>query len=77
MFGFKKIGVVSMRKTSNSQTKANQNWCEKNKDLKKMYSVRSNAKRYIREYGTKKNLLELQELINIKLNELEIKKETN
>lgn len=66
-----------MRKTSNSQTKANQNWCAKNKDLKKMYSVRSNAKRYIREYATKENLLELQELINIKLNELEIKKETN
>ncbi|MFI3230606.1 MAG: hypothetical protein R3Y29_03515 [bacterium] len=37
-----------------------------------MYSVRSNAKRYISQYGTKENLLELQELINLKLKELEL-----
>lgn len=50
-------------KTSESQRKANEKWKEKNKNLQKKYVLKSNCKRYIKEFAEISDLEELEEMI--------------
>jgi hypothetical protein len=50
-------------KTSEAQRKANEKWKEKNKNLQKKYVLKSNCKRYIKEFAEISDLEELEEMI--------------
>lgn len=50
-------------KTSEAQRKANEKWKEKNKNLQKKYVLKSNCKRYIKEFAEVSDLEELEEMI--------------
>lgn len=50
-------------KTSEAQRKANEKWKEKNKNLQKKYVLKSNCKRYIKEFAELSDLEEIEEVI--------------
>lgn len=50
-------------KTSEAQRKANEKWKDKNKNLQKKYVLKSNCKRYIKEFAEISDLEELEEMI--------------
>lgn len=50
-------------KTTEAQRKANEKWKEKNKNLQKKYVLKSNCKRYIKEFAELSDLEELEEMI--------------
>ena len=53
--------------TTEAQRKANEKWKEKNKNLQKKYVLKSNCKRYIKEFAEISDLEELEEMIkNVK-----------
>lgn len=54
---------MSENKTSEAQRRANERWREKNKEKNKIYQLRSQAKRFINEYSSEKDLDDLIELI--------------
>ena len=54
----------------NSQTEANKRWQEKNKEKAKYLSDRSRARGFIRNKATEEDLQELEELIKIRMEEL-------
>lgn len=45
-----------MAKTSEAQRKANKKWNDKNKDKQRVYQYRSNAKHFILEMASEKDL---------------------
>ncbi|KRM19491.1 hypothetical protein FC40_GL000035 [Ligilactobacillus hayakitensis DSM 18933 = JCM 14209] len=49
--------------TSDAQKKANQKWKEANKEKQKIYRYRAQAKKFIRDFATEKDLEELLQLI--------------
>lgn len=55
-------------KTSKNQLKANYNWKKKHPDKQRAYQYASYAKKFVRDIASKKQLLELRDLINQRLN---------
>lgn len=51
------------KKTSDAQLKAVKKWKDKNKELQKKYVLKSNCKRYIREFAELSDLEEIEEMI--------------
>lgn len=51
------------KKTSESQTRANKNWAEKNREYSSYLRSRSSARSFIRNKATEEDLKELEQLI--------------
>ena len=59
-------GVTVMSELSDAKKKANKKWNEK-KEKSRKYQYRSMAKSYVRNYADEKDLLELKQMIEDKL----------
>ena len=59
-----------MAKTSEAQRKANKKWNEKNKDKQRIYQYRSNAKHFILEMASEKDLDNFADYIDQRRTEL-------
>lgn len=59
-----------MAKTSEAQRKANKKWNEKNKDKQRVYQYRSNAKHFILEMASEKDLDNFADYIDQRRTEL-------
>lgn len=59
-----------MSKVSEAQRRASDKWNKANKDKHRVYSLRSTARRFIREYASVEDLDELTNLINERRTEL-------
>ena len=57
--------------TSEAQKRANEKWKAANKEKQKIYRYRSQAKKFINEFASQDNLLELRKMIDDKLNKME------
>lgn len=57
------------KKTTESQLKAIKNWTENNREQSNYLKNRSTARNFIKKKATREDLLELQGLINERLNE--------
>ena len=55
--------------TSEAQKRANEKWKASNNEKKKIYRYRSQAKKFINEFASQDDLLELRKMINEKLKE--------
>ncbi|WP_215673015.1 hypothetical protein [Ligilactobacillus ruminis] len=55
--------------TSEAQKRANEKWKASNKEKQKIYRYRSQAKKFINEFASQDDLLELRKMINEKLKE--------
>ena len=55
--------------TSEAQKRANEKWKDANKEKQKIYRYRSQAKKFINEFASQDDLLELRKMINEKLKE--------
>jgi hypothetical protein len=60
-------GVTVMSELSDAKKKANKKWNEKNKEKSRKYQYRSMAKSYVRNYADEKDLLDLKQMIEDKL----------
>ena len=58
-------------KTSDAQLRASQAWAERNKEKRRIISLRGSAKSFIRRYADEKDLQELEALIAERRQELE------
>jgi hypothetical protein len=56
-------GVDTMAKLTEARAKANKKWDDKNREKKRIYSYRSNARKYVRELADLDDLAELKEMI--------------
>lgn len=56
-----------MAKLSNAKRQANAKWNKKNKDKQRVYLYRSHAKTFIREIADEKDLKELRQMIDERL----------
>ena len=54
---------------SEAQKRANEEWKAANKEKQKIYRYRSQAKKFINEFASQDDLLELRKMINEKLKE--------
>ncbi|MBP2058597.1 hypothetical protein J2Z60_001785 [Lactobacillus colini] len=59
-----------MTKLTEARKRANAKWKQANKDKQKIYQYRSSAKKYIKEYADRDELIELKNIIDDKLNNL-------
>ncbi|WP_270754934.1 hypothetical protein [Ligilactobacillus ruminis] len=57
--------------TSEAQKRANEKWKAANKEKQKIYRYRSQAKKFINEFASQGDLLELRKMIDDKLNKME------
>ncbi|MEQ2871194.1 hypothetical protein [Ligilactobacillus ruminis] len=57
--------------TSEAQKRANEKWKAANKEKQKIYRYRSQAKKFINEFASQDDLLELRKMIDDKLNKME------
>ena len=57
--------------TSEAQKRANEKWKAPNKEKQKIYRYRSQAKKFINEFASQDDLLELRKMIDDKLNKME------
>ena len=57
--------------TSEAQKRANEKWKASNKEKQKIYRYRSQAKKFINEFASQDDLLELRKMIDDKLNKME------
>lgn len=57
--------------TSEAQKRANEKWKAANKEKQKIYRYRSQAKKFINEFASQDDLLELRKMIDDKLNKTE------
>ncbi|MEO2767144.1 hypothetical protein ABHA96_01290 [Ligilactobacillus ruminis] len=57
--------------TSEAQKRANEKWKAANKEKQKIYRYRSQAKKFINEFASQRDLLELRKMIDDKLNKME------
>lgn len=57
--------------TSEAQKRANEEWKAANKEKQKIYRYRSQAKKFINEFASQGDLLELRKMIDDKLNKME------
>lgn len=57
--------------TSEAQKRANEKWKAANKEKQKIYRYRSQAKKFINEFASQDDLLELRKMIDGKLNKME------
>ena len=57
--------------TSEAQIRANEKWKAANKEKQKIYRYRSQAKKFINEFASQRDLLELRKMIDDKLNKME------
>ncbi|SEM46300.1 hypothetical protein SAMN05216431_10319 [Ligilactobacillus sp. WC1T17] len=48
---------------SDAQKKANQKWKAANKEKQKLYRYRSQAKKFIKDFATEKDLQDLEQLV--------------
>lgn len=64
-FKLDKGGVLLM--VSEAQKRANEKWKAANKEKQKIYRYRSQAKKFINEFATQDDLLELKKMIEEKL----------
>lgn len=55
--------------TSEAQKRVNEKWKAANKEKQKIYRYRSQAKKFINEFASQDDLLELRKMINEKLKE--------
>lgn len=55
--------------TSEAQKRANEKWKAANKEKQKIYRYRSQAKKFINEFASQNDLLELRKMIDEKLKE--------
>lgn len=55
---------------SEARKNANERWNNKHKDKKRVYSYRSNARKFIREMATPEDIAELRELLGKREQEL-------
>lgn len=60
-----------MAKISEAKQRANHKWNEKNKDKQRIYQYRSNAKKFILEMATKKDLDNFLSYIQERRNKLD------
>lgn len=65
-FKFDKGGVLLM--VSEAQKKANEKWKAANKEKQKIYRYRSQAKKFINEFATQDDLVELKKMIEERQN---------
>ena len=56
--------------TSEAQKRANEKWKAANKEKQKIYRYRSQAKKFINEFASQDDLLELRKMIDDKLNKM-------
>lgn len=54
---------------SDAQKKANEKWKAANREKQKIYNYKSKAKKFINEFASQDDLLELRKMINEKLKE--------
>lgn len=59
--------------TSEAQKRANRKWRSKNKEKQQLYNHRSTAKRFVKRYASIDDLIELENLIHERRQELEEK----
>lgn len=59
-----------MARISEAQRRANKKWNDKNKDKQKLYQYRSNAKKFILEMASQKDLDRFAEYIDKRRDEL-------
>lgn len=52
-----------MAKLTEARAKANKKWDDKTREKKRIYSYRSNARKYVRELADLDDLAELKEMI--------------
>ena len=57
--------------TSEAQKRANEKWKAANKEKQKIYRYRSQAKKFLNEFASQDDLLELRKMIDDKLNKME------
>lgn len=57
--------------TSEAQKRANEKWKAANKEKQKIYRYRSQAKKFINEFASQDDLLEMRKMIDDKLNKME------
>lgn len=57
--------------TSEAQKRANEKWKAANKEKQKIYRYRSQAKKFINEFASQRDLLELRKMIDDKLDKME------
>lgn len=57
--------------TSEAQKRANEKWKAANKEKQKIYRYRSQVKKFINEFASQDDLLELRKMIDDKLNKME------
>ena len=57
--------------TSEAQKRANEKWKAANKEKQQIYRYRSQAKKFINEFASQDDLLELRKMIDDKLNKME------
>lgn len=55
-----------------AKRRANSRWAAKNRDKTRIYSLRSTAKRYIRDYATAEDLEDFKRLLDNRAKELEL-----
>lgn len=55
---------------SEARRKANHKWNAKNKNKSKVYTLRSNAKRFIKDFASMKDIEQLRSLLNERENKL-------
>lgn len=56
--------------TSEAQKRANEKWKAANKEKQKIYRYRSQAKKFINEFASHNDLLELRKMIDERFEEL-------
>ncbi|MGF0104387.1 hypothetical protein ACTQ2W_04215 [Ligilactobacillus ruminis] len=56
---------------SDAQKKANEKWKAANREKQKIYNYKSKAKKFINEFVSQDDLLELRKMIDDKLNKME------
>lgn len=56
--------------TSEAQKRANEKWKAANKEKQKIYRYRSQAKKFINEFASQDDLLELRKMIDERFEEL-------
>ncbi|WP_288552365.1 hypothetical protein [uncultured Ligilactobacillus sp.] len=56
---------------SDAQKKANEKWKAANREKQKIYNYKSKAKKFINEFASQDDLLELRKMIDDKLNKME------
>lgn len=54
---------MDKKKTSDAQLKAVKKWKNKNKELQKKYVLKSNCKRYLKEFAELSDIEEIEEVI--------------